>query len=252
MSSFEIKTVQSGAMRIYFNAISKVCKRGTFKIDSTGIKILKQCEGLFIHSKLLSENFESFVVKGVSTITIDLQNLQKITKLIHNNDTLVFKKNENDNFWSLEMNNCEKNTLKIFKIDLIDDSYDEIYIPPLEFETELSIPSCDFKTLLAEMKVLSPKILEIKSIENKLIFKCENEKVSIEYIVGEAENGLKYNLTYHNEIKACFPFDKLLYCIGFTDLCNLIHIYIKKDFPLVIKYDIATLGSLKLAFSPLN
>ena len=35
-----------------------------------------------------------------------------------------------------------------------------------------------------------------------------------------------------------------------TNLCNLIHIYIKNDYPLIIKYNIASIGDIKLCLAP--
>jgi len=250
MNEFEIKTVQSDAIKIFFNAMSKICKEGTLKIDKSGIKILRKEDGVLIWCKLLSENFESFTVSGVSYINVDFVMLQKITKLIQSNDVLVFKKKEGDDFWSIQMLDHEKNKNNSFQIKLIEREQDELYIPPAEFEMELCMPSCEFKNILNQMKVISPDKIEIKSTpESKLIIKGEGESVNSEYILGERHGGLLYNLSNYSEVSGSFPYEKLLYCIGFTNLCNLIYIYIKNDYPLVIKYDIANLGSLKLVFA---
>ena len=41
MSSFDIKTVQSGAIKVFFTAISKIFENGTLLINETGIKMME-------------------------------------------------------------------------------------------------------------------------------------------------------------------------------------------------------------------
>ena len=36
-----------------------------------------------------------------------------------------------------------------------------------------------------------------------------------------------------------------------TNLCNQINLYIKNDYPIVIKYNVASLGEIKLCLAPL-
>jgi len=35
-----------------------------------------------------------------------------------------------------------------------------------------------------------------------------------------------------------------------TNLCNSIELYLKNDFPLIIKYSVASLGEIKLCLAP--
>ena len=49
-----------------------------------------------------------------------------------------------------------------------------------------------------------------------------------------------------NQFKSIFSLKYLCLFTKCTNLCNLLHMYIKNDYPLVIKYDIANLGHIKL------
>ncbi len=77
MDSFEIRTVQSGALRTYIVAISKIFKTGTLIINETGIRMLKVQDELLLHTKLLAENFEEYIVSGEIKLNADFVNLRK-------------------------------------------------------------------------------------------------------------------------------------------------------------------------------
>jgi hypothetical protein len=48
-----------------------------------------------------------------------------------------------------------------------------------------------------------------------------------------------------------FSLKNLSYFIKCTNLCSQIEVYLENDLPLIVKYDVASLGSIKLAQSPL-
>ena len=42
----------------------------------------------------------------------------------------------------------------------------------------------------------------------------------------------------------------MIQMVHMTQLIHIIHMYIKNDYPLVIRYDVANLGHIKLCLSP--
>jgi len=52
-------------------------------------------------------------------------------------------------------------------------------------------------------------------------------------------------------IQGEFSLKNLGYFIKCTNLCNQIEIYLENDLPLVVKYNVASLGEIKLCLSPL-
>ena len=170
-----------------------------------------------------------------------------------NNDILtLFIEKEFPNKLGIKINNMEKNSQTIFKLNLLDISDEEINIPPAVFETELTLPSSDFQKLIRDMTNIGENI-EIKSIGNTLLLSCEGDFANQETILSETQNGLNFSMTSKPElpIQGIFSLKYLILFTKCTNLCNLIHMYIKNDYPLIIKYDIANLGEIKLCLSPL-
>jgi proliferating cell nuclear antigen len=52
-------------------------------------------------------------------------------------------------------------------------------------------------------------------------------------------------------IQGEFSLKNLSYFIKCTNLCSQIEIYLENDLPLIVKYDVASLGSILLALVPL-
>ena len=68
---------------------------------------------------------------------------------------------------------------------------------------------------------------------------------------GNDNNGLQFIKNNTNSIIQGFY--NLKYLVMFTkctNLCNIIELYMKNDFPIVIKFKVGSLGTLKLAISP--
>ena len=133
----------------------------------------------------------------------------------------------------------------------LDISEEEISIPPAEFESELSLPSSDFQKIIRDMINIGENI-EIKSIGSQLILNCLGDFASQETILGETNNGLKFNQISPQElpIQGVYSLKYLVLFTKCTGLCNQINLYIKNDYPLVIRYAVASLGNIKLCLAP--
>ena len=250
-----IKTVQSGAFRVLVEALKEILTDTNIIFDETGIKLIATDNShiVLIHMRLLADKFEHFHCLEKTVIGINMNNLYKLIKTMSNNDILtLFIEKDNPNKLGIKINNIEKNSQTLFKLNLLDISDEEIIIPPAVFETELTLPSSDFQKLIRDMTNIGENI-EIKSIGNTLLLNCEGDFANQETILSETQNGLHFSMSSKPElpIQGIFSLKYLILFTKCTNLCNLIHMYIKNDYPLIIKYDVANLGDIKLCLSPL-
>tara|TARA_B100001287_G_C22623888_1_gene501508 strand:- start:427 stop:1224 length:798 start_codon:yes stop_codon:yes gene_type:complete len=251
---FNIKTVQSGAFRVLIESLKEILTDTNIIFDPSGIKLIATdtSQIVLIHMKLNSENFEHFHCEKKTVIGVNMMNMFKLIKAMNNNDTLtLFIEKENPNKLGIKINNVEKNIQTLFKMNLLDISDDEISIPPAKFETELTLPSSDFQKIIRDMTNIGENI-EIKSVGATLIFNCDGDFANQETILSETQDGLSFSKSNGPElpIQGVFSLKYLLLFTKCTNLCNLIHMYIKNDYPLVIRYDVANLGNIKLCLSP--
>lgn len=249
-----IKTVQSGAFRILVEALKDILTDTNITFDETGLKLIAtdNSHTVLIHMKLKSEKFESFHCPQKTIVGVNMNNMYKLLKTMVNNDILtIFIEKDEPNRLGFRINNVEKNSQTTFRMNLLDISSEEIVVPPVTFETELTFPSQEFQKLVRDMTNIGETI-DIKSVGTHLMLDCEGDFAKQETVLSETQDGLSFSLTAKPEtpIQGTFSLKYLLLFTKCTNLCNLIHMYIKNDYPLIIKYDVANLGDIKLCLSP--
>jgi len=249
-----IKTEQAGAFRILIEALKEILTEGNFIFDETGVKLMAMdsTHSILIHMKLENENFEFFHCPKKMLVGVNMLNFFKLIKTMGNSETLtLFIEKENENKLGILINNSEKNSQTIYRLNLLDIADENIKIPPAEFETELSLPSNDFQKIIRDMINIGENI-EIKSIGSQLLLNCTGDFASQETILGETNNGLKFNQVSPKElpIQGIYSLKYLILFTKCTNLCNQINLYIKNDYPLIIRYSVASLGDIKLCLAP--
>ena len=247
-----IKTVQSSAFRILIEALKEILTDGNFIFDESGIKLMAMdsTHSILIHMKLNSENFEYYHCKKKIITGVNMLNFFKLIKTMTNSETLtLFMEEDDENHLGIRINNEEKNSQTTYKLNLLDMENQHIEIPPAEFETELTFPASDFQKIIRDMINIGENI-DIKSIGPKLILNCNGDFANQETILGETTDGLTFNqITTDAPIQGVFSLKYLILFTKCTNLCNLVHLYIKNDYPLIIKYSVASLGDIKLCLA---
>ena len=253
---FNIKTVQTGAIRILIESLKEILNDANFTIDKNGIKLVatdSTCNVL-VHMKLIADKFEYFLCNKKINIGLNLSNFYKLIKTMSNNDTLtLFMEKNDENQLGIKIHNDEKNSQTTYKLNLLDIENKELNIPAAEFDSELTFPSNDFQKIIRDMINISDKI-DVKSIGNKLVLSCNGDFASQETVLGETDNGVQFSSCKSSEypIQGLYSLKYLILFTKCTNLCNIINIYIKNDYPLIIKYNIASIGDIKLCLSPLT
>ena len=249
-----IKTEQAAAFRILIEALKEILTEANFIFDSTGIKLMAMdsTHSILIHMKLEADNFEYFHCPNKMVIGVNMLNFFKLIKTMTNSESLtLFIEKNNENKLGILINNTEKNSQTIYKLNLLDIADENIKIPHAEFDTELCLPSGDFQKIIRDMVNIGENI-EIKSIGSQLMLNCNGYLACQETILGETNNGLKFNQTSPEElpIQGIYSLKYLILFTKCTNLCNQINLYIKNDYPLIIKYAVASLGDIKLCLAP--
>lgn len=249
----EIKTVQVSAFRTLIEALKEILTDANFEFDHTGMKVMAMdtSHTVLVHLKLQAERFVSYYCPGKAILGLNMINYFKLIKTMGNNDTLtLYVKKSNPNVLGIKIENSEKNQMTIYNINLMDVDQTEIEIPPAEFDSVITLPSVEFQKIIRDMHNLSDKI-EIKSAGSQLIFSCEGDFATRQTIMGETPGGMSYNEHNSDEIvQGVFALKNLVLFSKCTNLSSSIEMYLKNDYPLIIKYTVADLGEIKLCLAP--
>ena len=250
----EVKTVQSSAFRILIEALKEILTDANLEFDETGMKVMAMDSShtVLVHLKLYSDKFETYHCKNKLIIGVNMINLFKLIKTMGNNETLtLYIEEDDDSVLGIQIDNSEKNSVTKFKLNLMTLHEENIQIPPASFESVITLPSTDFQKVCRDMFNLADDI-EIKSLENQLMFSCKGEFASQETSMGETHSGMSFlqNQNPDGIVQGVFALKHLVLFSKCTNLCNSIEIYLKNDYPLIIKYTVASLGEIKLCLAP--
>ena len=125
-------------------------------------------------------------------------------------------------------------------------------VPNVKFSSIINIPSIDFQKIIRDLANISEK-LEIKSVNNELIFICNGQYAKAEIRRTESNNSMQFIQKQNPDdiIQGEFSLKNLIYFIKCTNLCNQIEIYLNNNKPLIVKYNVASLGEIRLCLAPL-
>jgi|TARA_B110000285_G_scaffold185718_1_gene210765 proliferating cell nuclear antigen len=246
-------------------ALKDILLETNISFTPEGIKIINMDKShtILAHLSLHAKNFEHYECSQPKiVIGVNMFHLFKLINTIDNDDTLTIYIEEDDytdgivQFLGLKFENGDIKQQKIQKLRLIEPETDELEVPDVKFSSVLNLPSTDFQKIIRDLSCISDKI-EIKSVATaegaELIFKCSGGFAQAEVRRAESDGSMEYIIKQDNSkiIQGEFSLKNLSYFIKCTNLCSSIEIYLENDLPLVVKYNVASLGEIKLCLAPL-
>lgn len=260
-----IQTVQIAPFRTLMTALKDILLETNITFTKEGIRIINMDKShtVLAHLTLYADKFENYECKHDKIIIgVNMLHLFKLINTIDNDDTLTIYIEEADytdgvvQYLGLKFDNGEIKQQKIQKLRLIEPETEELDVPPVKFSSVLNLPSTDFQKIIRDLSCISDKI-EIRSISTsegaELIFKCSGGFAQAEIRRTETDGSTEYIKKQEDNkiIQGEFSLKNLSYFIKCTNLCNQIEMYLDNNLPLIVKYNVASLGEVKLCVAPL-
>jgi proliferating cell nuclear antigen len=257
----EIQSVQVSPIRNMITALKDVLTDASITFTDKGMKIINfdKTHTILVNVLLHANKFEHYRCDPDKIIVCaNTLHLFKLISTMSNDDTLsiyIDKADYHDGVVSHLGLQYENGDIKQFytqKLRLIDPDTEELVMPDVEYSTVINMPTTDFQKIIRDMNGISDRI-EIKSVGNDLIFSCDGNFASSRIYRTESEG----NMNFVNKpdasvvVQGEFSLKSLSHFIKCTPLCSNLEIYIGNDLPLIVKYDVASLGTMKLCLASL-
>ena len=223
-----VMSVMIQPIRILMCSLKDILLETNITFTKEGIKIINMDKShtILAHVFLEAVNFEMYECKMDKIIIgVNMFHLFKLINTIDNDDTL---------------------TMYIEELD----------VPDVKFSSIINLPSVDFQKIIRDLSCISDKI-EIKSIATaegaELIFRCSGGFANAEIRRAESDGNMEFikKQELSKIIQGEFSLKNLGYFIKCTNLCSQIEMYLENDLPLVVKYNVASLGAIKLMLAAL-
>jgi|TARA_B100000886_G_C20395774_1_gene480307 proliferating cell nuclear antigen len=271
----ELKTTQSSAIKILVDTLNSLLtdvnitfyptnkfsensdeNSDSEKINKGGIVIkeVNKTITVLVYCKL--DGFEEYYYnyhKNKLMIGIKLPNLLKCLKCMTHFDTMSWIIDDDDiNKMILVLESTERNEKKIFKLNLMDLDDEKYEIEPVEFPYCITIPSQDFHKYCKDMASVMANKMDLQCTSNMIFLSGKSDIGSVDFQVGESIGGLQIdvNTDKHEIVQGIFELKYLTIFTKCTNLCNEVKLFLKNDYALIVKYQIAALGEIKLVLSP--
>lgn len=256
-----IKTVQIAPFRTLMTALKDILLETNITFEPDGMRIINMDKShtILVHLFLAAQNFEFYECKKDKIIIgVNMFHLFKLINTIENEETLTIYIENSDyvdgivSYLTLKYENGEIKQCKTQKLRLIEPDPEELQYPDVTFSSIINLPSTDFQKIIRDLTCISEK-LEIKSVGNELIFKCSGQFASAEIHRAESDGSMGFISKQDSSkiIQGEFSLKNLGYFIKCTNLCQQIEVYLENDLPLVVKYNVASLGSIRLCLAQL-
>lgn len=252
----EVHTVQVQGFKGTLEAIKDLLNECNIHFDQQGMKI-KTIDGkhiALVHIRYDADKFNKYYCERDLSIGINIANTLKVLKNVSQNDTLqLFVERDNYDKAGIRIQNAEKGAVHEFYIKLMDLDDNDIDIPETEFSSIITMPSSDLHSLCKQYKEFATEI-DIKSVGDQVIFSFEGDETTGKSRLCNNENGLIVQKCSDDDeeiIQAKFILKYLVLFSKAYNLSNTVEIFLKNDYPMVLKYSIADLGTLKFCLAPM-
>lgn len=256
-----IKTVQIQPIRNMITAIKDILTDATITFTKTGLKIINfdKTHTILVNVNLHSLRFEQYTCNPDKIIVCtNTLHLFKVISTISNDDTLSIYIDNADyhdgivSHLGLQFDNGDIKQCYSQKLRLIEPDTEELVVPDVEYSTVINLPTSDFQKIIRDLNGISDRI-EIKSVGSDLIFSCEGNFASSKIYRSESDGYMEFiqKPDATTVIQGEFSLKSLSHFIKCTPLCSHLEMYLGNDLPLIVKYDVASLGEIKLCLAPL-
>jgi len=233
--------------------------------DKSGMRIMAvdTTKTVLINLKLEAKNFTKFKCKSKKLVLgVNLMYLYKLIKSMNNTDNLTLSVDHDDkNHLQIKIDNPDERKDTKYVLKLLDLGNPPLYVPEINFDAVIIMNSNEFNKICREMNQIA-EYVEISCLSNKITFVCKGdyaERITT-YKAGDGFDGDGITIRYIDNnnknnpliIQGIFELKNLILFSKCHQLCEDIEIYMKNDYPLVIKYTVATLGRILLCLTPTN
>ena len=256
-----IKTVQIQPIRNMITAVKDILTDATITFTKDGMKIINfdKTHTILVNVALQSSKFEYYKCEPEKIIVCaNTLHLFKVISTMSNDDTLSMYIDKSDyhegivSHLGLQYDNGDIKQCYSQKLRLIEPDMEELVVPAVEYSTIINLPTTDFQKIIRDLNGISDRI-EIKSVGNDLVFSCDGNFASSKIYRTQSDGNMEFLQKSDASviIQGEFSLKSLSHFIKCTPLCSHLEMYLGNDLPLIVKYDVASLGEIRLCLAPL-
>lgn len=248
------KTAQASALKSLIDVLKDLLEDVCMEFDHDGVRLVSpdSTHIAMIHLKLDSESFDEYYCPQPISVGINIIRTFKLLKSISSNDTVAFFVDSLDSSnLGIKVENSERRSNTTFEVAMMDIKGASFELPPIEFDSCISLPSSDLQKIIRDMASIADRV-EVKNLPDRLELSCSGDFCSQETVLEESSRFTSKSQGTSEIIQGVFNLQYLAIFCKCSSLCPVVEINLKNDYPIVLRYSVASLGDLKLCLSPME
>lgn len=249
-----MKSVQGSAIRTLFEVLKEILHDTNVVFDASGVKLMTMdgSHVSLVHMKLDAEHFEKYHCTAKRIVGLNMLSIFKLIKCVGSHDTIVFYiKAKVPHELGIVIENSDKNAVTEYQYKLLDIDAHEITMPDQTFSSVITMPSQYFQRLCRDMANIGDTVF-IKSYLDTFVLRCEGDFARQETTITKKTDGSVVTMVTESEavIEEKFSLKYLNLFTKATNLCNTVEIFMKQTFPIILQYNVASLGFIRFCLAP--
>jgi proliferating cell nuclear antigen len=207
---------------------------------------MDQYKTSFIYLKLDAEKFQTFHCPRPIQCGISMVSLFKLLKTINNSDVIsLYIEKDDDQNLGIQIENQDKKSMSLSKLRLLDIDSERIVIPDILFDSVYTMLCSDFQKTCRDLASISDKV-NFHSNGDVFVMSVDGTFATQTIQIGVSDKEESSELVHIGE----FKLKNLNFICKSSGLCPTIEIFLKPDFPIILVYSVAALGSVKFGLCP--
>jgi proliferating cell nuclear antigen len=252
---FFIQTFQGSIVRTLFEVLKDVIYESLLLISPERIKIttMDSSKSSLVYMNLKASSFEAYHCNEEFKVGVSMLSLFKLIKSISSKTDIVtfFLHKDRPYELGIGIHNEYHKSSTVFSLKMLDLNHLNINIPSFEYDKIVTLPSTTLQKLCRDMMNLSSFVL-IESSPNKLTLSVQGDFASQSTTFQQEEEEGEEDEKQQTEESFNGLFSlKFLNLFGrSSSLSPNVTMYLKKSHPMVLSYEIGSLGELKFLLTP--
>ena len=247
-----METVQASVVKALFESLKDILQdcNMCFTPEGAAICAMDGSHVALVNMFIDAKKIEKYYCKQLTMIGVSITTMINCLKPIGNFDTLTWEVFENQpDILKLSIKNSEKKRVHEYQVKLIDIDCDMLEIPDKTFSCVITLPSSDMQHTVRDLNHVGEKI-RIESNDKDLVMSSTGDHASLKVSLHQSVEGFVCEVNEQVPIDNTFSSKYLLFFTKAANLSNWMEVYLSPNYPMTIKYNVASIGHLQFCLAP--
>tara|TARA_B100001287_G_C22684584_1_gene532498 strand:+ start:784 stop:1593 length:810 start_codon:yes stop_codon:yes gene_type:complete len=256
---FLFETVQSIPFRTCCESLKEILVDCVFKFTPNGVSVVSMdnTKSIIVQLLLFKDNIERYYCDDEYYIAVNLNCFYKVIKTITTADAIAFKYTVKEpSKLTISIESIEKRSKNTYKMQLLQhEQEEELTFDVTGFDTVLQMQSLYFQKTCKDLLNTGGTYVELLTSNDCVIFKSDDNLLSSELSLYETAEGFRFKKKPATEETVSYGIFTLRHLVTFTKastLCPIVTLYLQREMPLVLQYQVANLGIVRYCIASLD